>query len=261
MVYWVCTVLSWLRSYDYYSQWYCQWYSSYYSHYHSSTNATRSTHPSHANRHAHIPIQFWIHSRLPSISKHTDKHARVLLPGKHLVTILKLAGRVSHARRIHPGLVNLLQFNTPCICHDYVRILFNMSVQKKKELRNVPYEKIIGGKLSKSPVVFTPDNKYVMHYIIIRRFCFCATGSQIRMFTVSDFKLERVFSTIDQCGHTQQITKLLLNPFNHFQLYSTSMDGMVKLWDFMDGVLLKVLPTTICTNYIPVEMETWTSGT
>uniref|UniRef100_A0A672RTN7 WD repeat-containing protein 75-like n=1 Tax=Sinocyclocheilus grahami TaxID=75366 RepID=A0A672RTN7_SINGR len=41
-------------------------------------------------------------------------------------------------------------------------------------------------------------------------------------------------------GHTNQVTGIALNPANHLQVYSCSADGTVKLWDFIDGILIKV---------------------
>uniref|UniRef100_A0A8C1Z6V0 WD repeat domain 75 n=1 Tax=Cyprinus carpio TaxID=7962 RepID=A0A8C1Z6V0_CYPCA len=40
-------------------------------------------------------------------------------------------------------------------------------------------------------------------------------------------------------GHTNQVTGIALNPANHLQVYSCSADGTVKLWDFIDGILIK----------------------
>ncbi|KAG8862952.1 hypothetical protein FRB96_000372 [Tulasnella sp. 330] len=41
--------------------------------------------------------------------------------------------------------------------------------------------------------------------------------------------------------HTQLVTSILLNPNNPLQLYSASLDGTIKIWDWLDGILLKTI--------------------
>uniref|UniRef100_A0A8C7FZ07 WD repeat domain 75 n=1 Tax=Oncorhynchus kisutch TaxID=8019 RepID=A0A8C7FZ07_ONCKI len=45
----------------------------------------------------------------------------------------------------------------------------------------------------------------------------------------------------DLQGHTDLVTGVVLNPSNHLQVYSCSADGTVRLWDFTDAILIKVL--------------------
>lgn len=42
-------------------------------------------------------------------------------------------------------------------------------------------------------------------------------------------------------GHTDSITAAVLNPENSFQLITASLDGTIKLWDFLDAVLLQTI--------------------
>lgn len=57
----------------------------------------------------------------------------------------------------------------------------------------------------------------------------------------------KVFSTsTEECihnlqGHTDLVTGVLLKPSNQLQVYSCSLDGTVRLWDFTDGILIKTL--------------------
>jgi NET1-associated nuclear protein 1 (U3 small nucleolar RNA-associated protein 17) len=44
-----------------------------------------------------------------------------------------------------------------------------------------------------------------------------------------------------EAGHSKSITALILNPSNAFQLISSSLDGTVKVWDYMDGSLLQTI--------------------
>uniref|UniRef100_A0A3B5MAC9 WD repeat domain 75 n=1 Tax=Xiphophorus couchianus TaxID=32473 RepID=A0A3B5MAC9_9TELE len=67
------------------------------------------------------------------------------------------------------------------------------------------------------------------------RFLLCASGHNVK-----------VFSTVtEECvqelrGHTDLVTGVLIRPSNHLQAYSCSADGTVRLWDFTDGILIKV---------------------
>ncbi|RXM37291.1 WD repeat-containing protein 75 [Acipenser ruthenus] len=55
----------------------------------------------------------------------------------------------------------------------------------------------------------------------------------------------KVYSTAtEECvhvlqGHTNLVTGIALNPTNHLQVYSCSVDGTIKLWDFTDSILIK----------------------
>ena len=42
-------------------------------------------------------------------------------------------------------------------------------------------------------------------------------------------------------GHSDVITSALLNPQNIFQLITGSLDGCIKVWDFLDAVLLQTI--------------------
>ncbi|CAG11246.1 unnamed protein product [Tetraodon nigroviridis] len=82
-----------------------------------------------------------------------------------------------------------------------------------------------GSKLNFRPPVITNDSKFLL----------CASGECVRVFSTST---EECIHSLR--GHTDQVTGVLINPFNHLQAYSSSTDGTVKLWDFMDDILIKV---------------------
>ena len=42
-------------------------------------------------------------------------------------------------------------------------------------------------------------------------------------------------------GHSDLITAAILNPENPFQLITASLDGNIKVWDFLDAELLQTI--------------------
>ncbi|XP_018426167.1 PREDICTED: WD repeat-containing protein 75 [Nanorana parkeri] len=65
-------------------------------------------------------------------------------------------------------------------------------------------------------------------------FLFCVSGDFIKVFSTSTQECIHVLQ-----GHSAVVTGIELNPRNYLQLYSCSLDGTIKLWDFMDGILIK----------------------
>ncbi|KAM6934428.1 WD repeat-containing protein 75 [Xenentodon cancila] len=66
------------------------------------------------------------------------------------------------------------------------------------------------------------------------RFLLCASGYCVKVFSTSTEECIH-----DLQGHTDLVTGVLLRPTNHLQVYSCSVDGTVRLWDFTDGILIK----------------------
>eukprot|EP00163_Fabomonas_tropica_P018473 TRINITY_DN3280_c0_g1_i2.p1 TRINITY_DN3280_c0_g1~~TRINITY_DN3280_c0_g1_i2.p1 ORF type:complete len:872 (-),score=171.87 TRINITY_DN3280_c0_g1_i2:83-2698(-) len=81
-----------------------------------------------------------------------------------------------------------------------------------------------GGVIARVPPVFSPD----------ARLLFCASGHVVRVYAVATGALVRVLT-----GHVRDITNLVIHPRNPLQLYSSSLDGTIRLWDYSDAVLLK----------------------
>jgi len=85
-------------------------------------------------------------------------------------------------------------------------------------------------RLSDYPVVFTSDSNYF----------FSCNAKTIRILSVETGQVVRVLSSsAEEGGHTDTVTSVMINPKNLLQLYSASLDGTIKLWDFNDAVLLK----------------------
>ncbi|KAI8812077.1 hypothetical protein BJ742DRAFT_80102 [Cladochytrium replicatum] len=86
-----------------------------------------------------------------------------------------------------------------------------------------------GGRFARCSVVFTKDERYI----------FCAVASHIKVYSVATGLPVRTLSTTSGTAHSALITSLQLNHANHLQLFSSSLDGTIRLWDINDSVLLK----------------------
>ncbi|MBN3308424.1 WDR75 protein, partial [Amia calva] len=81
-----------------------------------------------------------------------------------------------------------------------------------------------GSKINYRKPLFTLDSKFLL----------CASGDSVKVYSTATEECVHVLQ-----GHTDLVTGIALNPANHLQVYSCSVDGTVKLWDFTDGILIK----------------------
>ncbi|XP_034418114.1 WD repeat-containing protein 75 isoform X2 [Cyclopterus lumpus] len=81
-----------------------------------------------------------------------------------------------------------------------------------------------GSKINSREPVVTNDSRFLL----------CASGERVKVFSTSTEECVH-----DLRGHTDLVTGVLLRPTNHLQVYSCSVDGTVRLWDFTDGILIK----------------------
>ena len=75
---------------------------------------------------------------------------------------------------------------------------------------------------------------------------FSASGPSVKIYSVVT---GRIVSTLHPPQHSSasdagsatrdSVTCMALNPHNSFQLITGALDGIVRVWDFVDGVLLK----------------------
>uniref|UniRef100_A0A665W7M0 C2H2-type domain-containing protein n=1 Tax=Echeneis naucrates TaxID=173247 RepID=A0A665W7M0_ECHNA len=82
-----------------------------------------------------------------------------------------------------------------------------------------------GSKINSREPVISSDSRLLL----------CASGECVKVFSTSTEECIH-----DLRGHTGLVTGVLLRPSNHLQAYSCSADGTVRLWDFTDGILIKV---------------------
>ncbi|CAK6448072.1 unnamed protein product [Pipistrellus nathusii] len=81
-----------------------------------------------------------------------------------------------------------------------------------------------GSELSLRRAVFSADSKYLL----------CVSGDFVKVYSTATEECVHVLQ-----GHRNLVTGIQLNPSNHLQLYSCSFDGTIKLWDYLDGILIK----------------------
>ncbi|KAI4544013.1 hypothetical protein MG293_004279 [Ovis ammon polii] len=81
-----------------------------------------------------------------------------------------------------------------------------------------------GSELNFRRAVFSADSKYI----------FCVSGDFIKVYSTATEECVHILQ-----GHRNLVTGIQLNPSNHLQLYSCSADGTIKLWDYIDGILIK----------------------
>ncbi|XP_026073397.1 WD repeat-containing protein 75 [Carassius auratus] len=81
-----------------------------------------------------------------------------------------------------------------------------------------------GSKINFRPPIISTDSRFLL----------CASGDSVKVYST---RTEEWLHSLQ--GHTNQVTGIALNPANHLQVYSCSADGTVKLWDFIDGILIK----------------------
>ncbi|THH10974.1 hypothetical protein EW145_g971 [Phellinidium pouzarii] len=91
------------------------------------------------------------------------------------------------------------------------------------------------------PAVFTADGDYF----------FSVVGTAVRIYSVATGKVVSTLSSTSTGssasriasgqGHSDVITAVILNPENPFQLITASLDGNIKIWDFLDAMLLQTI--------------------
>ncbi|KAG1472336.1 hypothetical protein G6F56_001597 [Rhizopus delemar] len=105
--------------------------------------------------------------------------------------------------------------------------------EKEGRLHEAPNKivlsKSVGGNISRYPVEFTKDSKYF----------FSSVGSSVKVYSMATGAVVKVLSQTPTTGHSAEITCVMLNPKNPLQLYTASLDGTIKLWDYNDNILLK----------------------
>ncbi|TKY89507.1 hypothetical protein EX895_002038 [Sporisorium graminicola] len=90
-----------------------------------------------------------------------------------------------------------------------------------------PFQTISEGRVSRLPLVFTRDADYF----------FAVSKTSVRIYSRTTGQVVSTLSS-GPGSHFAAITAIMINPANPLQLLTASLDGLVKVWDFLDGVLL-----------------------
>ncbi|TFY70555.1 hypothetical protein EVG20_g2453 [Dentipellis fragilis] len=101
-----------------------------------------------------------------------------------------------------------------------------------------PWVSLTDSSAGRHPAVFTKDGSYF----------FSIVGSSVKIYStatgqvVSTLSAAPTAGSLDAAdGHTDVITSLVLNPHNAFQVMTGSLDGHIKVWDFLDALLLQTI--------------------
>eukprot|EP01105_Mastigella_eilhardi_P025427 TRINITY_DN6910_c0_g1_i1.p1 TRINITY_DN6910_c0_g1~~TRINITY_DN6910_c0_g1_i1.p1 ORF type:complete len:873 (-),score=184.10 TRINITY_DN6910_c0_g1_i1:58-2631(-) len=85
--------------------------------------------------------------------------------------------------------------------------------------------KVVGGNVADHPVAFSADSKYVV--------C-CSSGISVYSCETGQFMWSLQ-------GHQDVVTGVIADQANPSQVFSCSLDGTIRLWDFMKAIELKAL--------------------
>lgn len=85
----------------------------------------------------------------------------------------------------------------------------------------------------------------------LQSYFFSVVGTSVRIYSVATGKVVSTLSSTSVSssssrlargdGHTDTITATIVNPENPFQLLTASLDGTIKIWDYLDAVLLQTI--------------------
>jgi NET1-associated nuclear protein 1 (U3 small nucleolar RNA-associated protein 17) len=86
---------------------------------------------------------------------------------------------------------------------------------------------------------------------------FSIVSSSVKIYSTSTGLVVSTLSAKRDAGsHTNAITSVVLNPHNAYQLITGSLDGHIKVWDLLDGVLLQTIGVGNPVHHIAAH-EQW----
>ncbi|KAG0740570.1 hypothetical protein G6F62_009074 [Rhizopus arrhizus] len=134
----------------------------------------------------------------------------------------------------------------PSVHTKKVTVAENSSI-KNEAPNKIVLSKTAGGNISQYPVEFTKDSKYF----------FTSVHSSVKVYSMATGAVVKVLSQSTLAGgHSDKVTCVILNPKNHLQLYTASLDGTIKLWDYNDNILLKTYHIRSPIEYMVISQET-----
>lgn len=74
------------------------------------------------------------------------------------------------------------------------------------------------------------------------RYFFSIVGACVKIYaTTTGLVVSTLSAKRDTRSHSDAITSAVLNPHNAYQLITGSLDGHIRVWDILDGVLLQTI--------------------
>jgi NET1-associated nuclear protein 1 (U3 small nucleolar RNA-associated protein 17) len=101
--------------------------------------------------------------------------------------------------------------------------------------------KTTGGYLNKVPILFSNDSRYF----------FCCCGCVVKVISVATGDTYKVLR-----AHTDLVTGVANNPNNHLQVYTFSLDGTFRLWDYTEPIVLQTWNVSVPIKYFALNLHT-----
>ncbi|EJD52221.1 WD40 repeat-like protein [Auricularia subglabra TFB-10046 SS5] len=96
--------------------------------------------------------------------------------------------------------------------------------------------------VSNHPPVYTQDAKYFFTVVSSTvKVYSVATGQVVSTLSASSNGPSSSTTPSTDSGHRRAITSIILHPSNPLQLVTASLDGSIKIWDFLDALLLDTI--------------------
>ena len=141
------------------------------------------------------------------------------------------------------------------------------STSGNTEPKSWPWVAVTESSATRHPVVFTKDGRCVSGVVFMClplltpctsfSYFFSIVGTSVRIYSTTTGVVVSTLSAKRDIGsHTDTITSAILNPHNAYQLITGSLDGYVKVWDFLDGVLLQTMGVGNPVHHIAAH-EKW----
>ncbi|KAG2155572.1 WD40-repeat-containing domain protein [Suillus clintonianus] len=101
-------------------------------------------------------------------------------------------------------------------------------VPQLEPLKPLTWTSLTDSNSNSHPPIFTKDGSHF----------FSIVGERIKIHSTSSGKVVSTLPGPQDDGHQDIITSAILSAHNAFQLITASLDGTLKIWDFLEGILL-----------------------